>query len=516
MHPRPKPEALDALAAAVLGAPDSGVPNPASLSLLRRDDPAFTAGGGPPGGTFADDLDAMCGWVTHLDGSCIAIQGPPGTGKTYWGAHLVHALVGAGRRVGITAMSHHAIDNLLEGILQVFDEKGDRSELKAVRKVPAGPHGACPASPTSRSNGPCAKTDFNLVAGTTWLFAGPDLRGAPVDVLIVDEAGQLALADALAASIAAKNLVLLGDPLQLPQVAQAVHPGGGGASVLQHVLGEDVTMPPDRGVFLTETRRMHPDVCRFISDEIYEGRLQSHPDCARQRTPSSAPDCAGCRRTTTAAPPSPRRRPSWWPPRSAGLLGTPWANEHGRAHPLAIERLHGGRPVQRPGARFCATMLDADARTRGVPVGTVDKFQGREAAVVFFTMTTSSAADMPRARSSCSPATGSTWPISRARCLAYLVCTEELLNSRARTVEEMRLISTLCSFVEYSSLPTLALVGARGREPRLSAPRNSTWGCRPDLGYPPQVSGICRDGRTTHWRAAWRKMPTAGISTAAR
>ena len=174
------------------------------------------------------------GGCRHLDGSCISIQGPPGTGKTYWGAHIVHSLIGAGRRVGITAMSHHAIDNLLEEILEVFEEKGDLSKLRAVRRVPdCHRPEACRVSTTSTSNAPCAKSDYNLVAGTTWLFAGPDMQGAPVDVLIVDEAGQLALADALAASTSAKNIVLLGDPLQLPQVAQAVHPGGGGSSVLR-------------------------------------------------------------------------------------------------------------------------------------------------------------------------------------------------------------------------------------------------------------------------------------------
>ena len=114
------------------------------MSLLRREDPTFTPGGGPPGGEFSDDLDAMCGWVMHLDGSCISIQGPPGTGKTYWGAHIVHSLIRAGRRVGITAMSHHAIDNLLEEILQVFEDKGDLSTLKAVRKVPDANHPKLP------------------------------------------------------------------------------------------------------------------------------------------------------------------------------------------------------------------------------------------------------------------------------------------------------------------------------------------------------------------------------------
>ena len=448
VQPNPKPAALDAFAAGVLGAPGSTAPNPATLSLLRRNDPQFTPGGGPPGGVFSDDLAAMCGSVAQLDGSCISIQGPPGTGKTYWGAHLVHSLIGAGRRVGITAMSHHAIDNLLEGILEVFGEKGDLSALRAVRKVTNPNHPRLSeVKYVTGSNAPCAKGDYNLVAGTTWLFASPDMRGAPVDVLIVDEAGQLALADALAASVSAKNIVLLGDPLQLPQVAQAVHPGGGGASVLQHVLGDDVTMPPDRGVFLTETRRMHPDVCRFISEEIYEGRLKSHPDCAQQSTEFGTglrwiqANHDGCSTESV-------EEAELVAARVQRLLGTPWVNKHGNVNPLTVDDFMVVAPYNDQ-VRFLRDTLDADARTRTIPVGTVDKFQGREAAVVFFTMTTSSSDLMPRSAEFLFSRNRLNVAISRARCLAYLVCTEDLLNSRARTIEEMRLISTLCSFVEH-------------------------------------------------------------------
>ena len=449
VSPNPKPEALDSLAAAVLQDPAAPPPNAAWLSLLRRDDPAFTAGGGPPGGSFTDDLDAMCGWVTHLDGSCISIQGPPGTGKTYWGAHLVHGLIKAGRRVGITAMSHHAIDNLLEGILAVFDERRDVDDLRAIRKVSNRNHPKLPdVTYVTGGNAPLAKSEWNLVAGTTWVFAGSDLRAAPVDVLIVDEAGQLALADALAASTSARNLVLLGDPLQLPQVAQAVHPGGGGSSVLQHVLGEDVTMPPDRGVFLTETRRMHPDVCRFISDEIYEGRLGSHADCARQGTafgtglrwlPADHDECA-----TESV-----EEAELVADEIRNLLGTPWVDRGGVERPLTVNDFMVVAPYNDQVALLRAT-LDADRQTLAIPVGTVDKFQGREAAVVFFTMTTSSSDSMPRSAEFLFSRNRLNVAISRARCLAYLVCTEELLNSRARTIEEMRLISTLCSFVEYA------------------------------------------------------------------
>jgi uncharacterized protein len=299
------------------------------------------------------------------------------------------------------------------------------------------------------NNRPCARSEFNLVAGTTWLFAGNDMKDAPVDVLIVDEAGQLALADALAASRSAHNLILLGDPLQLPQVAQAAHPGGGGRSVLEHVLGTDVTMPPDRGVFLHETRRMHPDVCRFISERIYEGRLVSHPSCALQSTAFGTglrwlqADHVG---RSTESP----EEAAIVADELSRLLGTAWVDQHGTSRPLMVDDVLVVAPYNDQ-VRLLRDHLDADPKARGVRVGTVDKFQGREAPVVFFTMTTSSAEDMPRGPEFLFSRNRLNVAISRARCLAYLVCTEALLNSRARTIDEMRLISTLCSFVEYST-----------------------------------------------------------------
>ncbi len=347
-------------------------------------------------------------------------------------------------------MSHHAIDNLLEEILRVFEKKGDLSQLAAVRRVPGKPRLPHPGVDYVTANPPCAKATYNLVAGTTWLFSGGDMQGAPVDVLVVDEAGQLALADTLAASTSAKNIVLLGDPLQLSQVSQAVHPGSAGSSVLEHVLGENVTLPPDRGVFLTQTRRMHPDVCKFISEEIYEGRLKSHPDCARQDTEFGTglrwlqADHAG--RSTESV-----EEAHLVATEIRRLLGTPWADHYGHTSPLTPADFMVVAPYNDQVAVLRA-LLDADVRTQGITVGTVDKFQGREAAVVFFTMTTSSSDYMPRSAEFLFSRNRLNVAISRARCLAYLVCTEELLNSRARSVEEIRLISTLCSFIEYCEI----------------------------------------------------------------
>ena len=105
-----------------------------------------------------------------------------------------------------------------------------------------------------------------------------------VDTRVIDEAGQVSLADALAMGTAASNVILLGDPLQLAQVSQGTHPPGTEKSVLEHLLGEHATIPADRGVFLERTRRMHPGVCRFISEIVYDARLHGLPELARQAT----------------------------------------------------------------------------------------------------------------------------------------------------------------------------------------------------------------------------------------
>jgi uncharacterized protein len=446
--PNPKPAAVSELAARVLD-PSAGEPNPVAMAVLRRDLPTFTSGAGPAGGVFSDDLDEMSDWASHLDHSYVAIQGPPGTGKTYRGAHLVLSLIRSGKRVGITAMSHHAIDNLLQAVVNAAGETGDAAMMRVVRRVPAVPAVCLAGVHYTTSNKTAANRTYNLVAGTTWLFSGKEMAASPVDVLIIDEAGQLALADALAAMRSATNLVLLGDPLQLPQVAQASHPGGGGNSVLEHVLGEHATIPTERGVFLSETRRMHPEVCSFISEEIYEGRLTSHVSCSLQTTDVGT----GLR---------------WLPAEHSGrsteseeeadlihdeivqLLRSSWTDQHGVTQPITVDDILVVAPYNDQVAKV-RERLDDDPDTRGVAVGTVDKFQGRESAVVFFTMTASSAGDISRGGDFLFSRNRFNVAVSRARCLAYLVSTEDLLNSRGRTLDEMRLLSTICAFVERTT-----------------------------------------------------------------
>ena len=226
------------------------------------------------GGVQTDDRVARRALASALDDSYLLVQGPPGAGKTWLGARMIVDLIGAGARVGVTALSHKAINNLLAEVETAAAEEGvtfqgARKTNGTQTRVPDGGQIV-----NVERNADCLDDRYALVAGTTWLFA-PEEMDERLDYLVIDEAGQLSLADALAAGTSARNLILLGDPLQLPQVSQALHPPGTNASVLEHLLGDHATIPEDRGLFLTETWRMHPDVCRFISDEVYDGRLRS-------------------------------------------------------------------------------------------------------------------------------------------------------------------------------------------------------------------------------------------------
>ena len=268
------------------------------------------------------------------------------------------------------------------------------------------------------------------------------------DYLFIDEAGQVALADAVATSPCARNLVLLGDPQQLPHVTQGIHPGGVGVSVLEHLLGEAVTVPPDRGLFLERTWRMHPDVCGFISELAYEGRLRAAEVCAVQRI-----DSAGLAGTGLRYLPVEHTGNAQQSPEEAALIATE-----------VRKLLASGSFVDCAGVRRTLTPEDIlvvapyNMQVRcllsvlpdGVEAGTVDKFQGREAPVVFFSMATSSGEEIPRGLDFLFSRNRLNVAISRARALAVLVCSPRLLETRCRTVEQMRLVNGWCRFVELA------------------------------------------------------------------
>ena len=409
--------------------------------LLANEQPRFA--GVPAGASIqTTDLAEARRLARSLDESTLVVQGPPGTGKTWLGARLIVDLIASGKRVGVTAMSHKAIHNLLAEVERAANEDG--VPFKGARKCRTGDE-PMPEHWRTKCVGDsadCFDAGYQLVAGTSWLFA-PDFADEQLDYLVIDEAGQLSLADALASGTAARNLILLGDPLQLAHVSQAVHPEGTSPSVLQHLLGEHPTVPADRGLFLEQTRRMHPGVCEFISDEVYESRLTSHPDCALQSVGGEA----GIRflpvphiGNTSDSPEEARVIAG----EIARLLGRPFRDMDGGERSLDARDCMVVTPynLQR---RLLRTLLP-----EGVRIGTVDNFQGQEAPVVFYSMATSSGEDAPRDVRFLFSRHRLNVAISRARCLSYLVCAPALLETHPKTLAQMRLISTLCALSDVA------------------------------------------------------------------
>jgi uncharacterized protein len=379
-----------------------------------------------------------------LDASYLFLQGPPGTGKTWTGARIIVHLLASGRRIGVAAQSHKAIHNLLVEIEKVARAAGVR--FKGLKKSSGNPDSeyagefikSDPDNAAFENAGP----DVQLLAGTAWLFSRPGLDGK-VDYLVIDEAGQVSLADAVAMGTAARNLMLLGDPLQLAQVSQGVHPSGTGASVLEHLLGDAPTIPEDRGVFLERSFRMHPAVSAFISEIVYGGRLHSDESAARRTTSFGtgirfAPvDHEGNRSHSD-------EEVAQVVTLIAGMRGGTFTDADGATRPLREDDFMVVAPYNAQVLRLRAGL------PTGVRVGTVDRFQGQEAPVVFFSMATSSGEDVPRSLSFLFSRNRLNVAISRAQCLAILVCSPRLLEARCQSIEEMQLVNALCRLVEYA------------------------------------------------------------------
>jgi uncharacterized protein len=421
-----------------------------TADILRKAKPRFVAGGGPQGGLFSDDKDEMVAWAPELDRSIVAVQGPPGTGKTYRGARMIRRLLQAGKRVGITAPSYSAFGNLMEAVVRLYLEEGDIETLSACQRIKA--KGAKPYDnyiDYSTTNSKAAKPQYQLTAGTPWFFCGKDIIENPVDYLIVDEAGQMSLADVASMSLFAGNIILLGDPLQLDQVANAVHPEGSGMSSLEYMLDGEQTIAADRGVFIEETRRMHPDICRFISSQIYEDRLHSHVSCAQQVVGGHGSGLRWMEARHQGNVTEATEEAEMIAAKILELLGAPWTDQHGNTRPLTTDDFMVVAPYNKQKDEI-RRVLAQDPRTAGVAklVGTVDKFQGREAPIVFFSMTTSDGGEISRGADFLFSRSRLNVAVSRARSLAYLVCTDALLGTKASTIEGMRLIGTLNSFVE--------------------------------------------------------------------
>ncbi len=379
----------------------------------------------------------------------LPIQGPPGAGKTFTGAEMIAALAKAGKRIGVTANSHRVINHLISKALEAAELAG--VELECVQKTDQDFDARDGLTYLDDNDGAlnALDDDVQLVGGTAWFWAR-EAVAASVDVLFVDEAAQMSLANVLAVSHAAPLLVLLGDPQQLEQPSKASHPEGSDASALHHVLGDAKTMPAEQGLFLPETYRLHPKICAFTSEVFYEGRLNPLKTLKRQTvTASPALGGAGLR----YLPVQHEGRDNCSPEEAeavrklvrALLRGKPtWTNRHNVTVPLTRDNILIVAPYNAQVAELKRLMPNAK-------IGTVDKFQGQEEPVVIYSMTSSSSVDAPRGMEFLYSLNRLNVATSRAQALCFVVATPAIFEPDCGSPRQMQLVNALCRYRELAT-----------------------------------------------------------------
>jgi uncharacterized protein len=448
---------------------DAPGPWRAARDLLLRRPPRFTGHAGGPlerpgegGGPAARRL------ALGLDDITLAIQGPPGAGKTYIGARMICDLVHAGKTVGVCAQSHKVIRNLLEAVVVAAKEERVAVTLVQKQEPSETPH---PRINESNDNAEVRTAlrdgTAKIAGGTTWMWAREEFVDA-VDVLFVDEAGQMSLANVLAIAPAAKSVVLLGDPQQLEQPIQGLHPEGSAVSALEHVLAGAKTIDAAHGLFLAETWRLPPEICAFTSEAFYEGRL--HPKATPgQQVLSGAGTFNGAGIWFVSVEHDANQSASREEVDAIVKLvedllrgGVAWRDRGGEQRPLELKDILVIAP-------YNAQVADLAARLpKGARVGTVDRFQGQEAPVVIYSLTTSTPEDAPRGMDFLYNPNRLNVATSRAQCACIVVGSPRLFEPDCTSPRQIKLANAFCRMLELAR-PTLRLVGESsdaGRRPR--------------------------------------------------
>lgn len=394
------------------------LPRTAVVDILLRRAPRTRSGAPLPRG--ADTVADITAAATDLDSSYLAVHGPPGTGKTHTAARVIRRLVTEhGWRIGVVAQSHATVENLLDCVIDAGLDPGRVAKKHHNHDAPRWREIDGAEYATFIADNPGC-----VIGGTAWDFANANrVPPGSLDLLVIDEAGQFCLANTIAVAPAAANLLLLGDPQQLPQVSQGTHPEPVDTSALDWLVDGRRTLPTERGYFLDLSYRMHPAICAAVSALSYEGRLYSH-ECAAARSldgyrPGMHVNSVAHQGNSTESP----EEADAIAAQIERLLGRGWTDEHG-TRPLATSDVLVLAPYNAQ-----VTLIRRRLSSAGlgaVRVGTVDKFQGGQAPVVFVSMTASSIDDVPRGISFLLNRNRLNVAVSRAQYAAVIVHSQLL------------------------------------------------------------------------------------------
>ncbi|MET4001226.1 TM0106 family RecB-like putative nuclease [Marinobacterium sp. MBR-109] len=399
-------------------------------------------------------LDAALRLTQQLEYGVLPIQGPPGTGKSFTGAHMICELVKQGKTVGITANSHKVIRNLLDKVIDVAEKS--KIPLHCIQK-PKEPEPNTPQLTFVKTNdalfNALSEGSAQVAGATHFLWSRLEAQDT-LDVLVVDEAAQMSLANVVAVSPAAKIVILLGDPQQLEQPMQGSHPDGTDASSLEHILGEHQTIQPDQGLFLETTWRLHPEICAYNSELFYESKLDAMPDCVDQTVRSDGPISGHGIRYLPVTHTGNTNASIEEAEAVLELVNriladsSTWVNREGEEAPITLDDILIIAP-------YNAQVFEIQQLLPNARVGTVDKFQGQEAPIAIFSMATSSFADAPRGMEFLYSPNRLNVAISRAKCMAILVASPYVFDAECRTPRQMQLANAFCRYLEMSQMMSM-------------------------------------------------------------
>lgn len=394
-------------------------------------------------------VDAAVRLCAHLAGGVLPIQGPPGAGKTYTGAHMICELVRLGYTVGITANSHKVIRNLIDEVIKLADEKGIALHCCQKPDEPGDPRPRLSFAKRSEDLDAALGKTAQVGGGTAWHWAREEAFES-ADVLFVDEAAQMALADVLAVSQAAKTLVLIGDPQQLDQPRQGSHPDGTDVSALDHILAGEQTIASDKGLFLEQTWRLHPSICAYTSELFYENKLSAKPGLEVQVINGASSPVSGAGLRFLPVAHSGNQNSS---PEEAGAVAAlvdgilkskaTWVDRDGTEKPVTLEDIVIITP-------YNAQVFEIQERLSGARVGTVDKFQGQQAPIAIYSTATSSHADAPRGIEFLYSLNRLNVATSRAKCISIIVSAPAIFEAECRTPRQIQLANAFCRYLELA------------------------------------------------------------------
>ena len=386
-------------------------------------------------------------WASKLNNSYLPIQEPPGSGKSFTGSHLVLELIKKGKKIGITALSHKVIINLLDKVQKLAVKQG--IAVSIIYKGSTNDDGDYPWEMTKKIDTVVGNiSKYQVIAGTSFMWCNEKLKNS-VDYLIIDEAGQFALIDTVVVSQASKNIVLLGDHQQLKQPIKGVHPEGTDVSALEHLLESKKTISEEKGIFLEKTYRMHPSICFFDSEMFYESRLQSVAGLEHQRVEGNT-----------------EFQGSGLFYKSIILEGNTnfSLEEIEEIEKITIELTKGDvfwyddknvkRVIQDSDIKiitpYNSSVFELQKRIPTIEIGTVDKFQGQEAPVIIYSLASSTPEDAPRGMDFLYSPNRFNVAVSRAKAVFIMVGSLRIFEPDCKSPEQIKLANPFCRFIELA------------------------------------------------------------------